>query len=72
MSSRVEGSIMARVAGAAKRANSPYTYGTAGYLALNLLLFAAEAKWHVLSRLTAWDALEIKTLISLLVKHAHH
>ena len=34
----------------------------AGYLGVNVLLLAAEAKWHVVSRLTIWDVREMKTL----------
>jgi hypothetical protein len=68
----VQRSTMARIAGAAKRANSPFTFGAAGYLALNVLLVGAEARWHVLTRLTLWDAEQIKTVISLLLQHAHH
>ena len=37
----------------------------AGYLGVNVLLPAAEAKWHLLSRLTIWDLREMKTLASL-------
>jgi hypothetical protein len=72
MPQRVEPSIVQRVAGATKRVNSPYTYGAIAYLALNFGLLAAEARWHILARLTAWDIIEIRTLVSMLVKLAHH
>lgn len=29
---------------------------------MNVLLLAAEARWHVVSRLTIWDLREMKTL----------
>lgn len=75
MSKRVEGTIMARMVSASKQANSPYTYGAMAYLALNLLLVAAEARWHILAKLTLLDAAEIKQLISMIHQFAqlsHH
>ncbi|HEX4015066.1 MAG TPA: hypothetical protein VHX17_14415 [Candidatus Cybelea sp.] len=46
--------------------------GTVGYLAVNLVLMAAEAKWHLLYRLTVWDMSEMKLVAILLAQTAHH
>lgn len=47
-------------------------FGGVAYLALNFLLVGVEARWHVLYRLTMWDAATVKTLVPLLVKIIHH
>ena len=36
--------------------------GAIGYVGVNLLLLAAEAKWHLIYRLMLWDISEMKTL----------
>lgn len=46
-------------------------YGVVAYWALNLVLVGAEARWHILTRLTLYDISQLKTLGSLLVKLAH-
>lgn len=48
------------------------TYGGIVYLALNFLLVGAEARWHVLYRLTVLDASAIRTLVPLIAKIIHH
>lgn len=56
ISGRVERTNMLRLAGIA-------------YLTLNFLLVGAEARWHILYRLTMWDAAELKTFVSLISRH---
>ena len=56
----------------AKRIPSRLTQGALAYLGLNVLLATAEAEWHVLSRLTAWDASQLKILVPLVAKLFHH
>lgn len=46
--------------------------GGVAYLALNFLMVGVEARWHVLYRLTIWDAAAVKTLVPLLAKIVHH
>jgi hypothetical protein len=46
-------------------------YGILVYWALNGTLLFAEAQWHVLSRLTAWDIGQFSSLVPLLGKLAH-
>lgn len=46
--------------------------GGVAYLAVNFLLVGVEARWHVLYRLTMWDADALKTLLLLLAKTVHH
>ncbi len=48
------------------------TYGGVVYLALNFLMVGVEARWHVLYRLTLFDAAAIKTLVPLIAKVVHH
>ncbi|MFY9709912.1 MAG: hypothetical protein WBD57_10670 [Candidatus Cybelea sp.] len=36
--------------------------GAIGYVGVNLLLLAAEARWHLIYRLMLWDISEMKTL----------
>jgi hypothetical protein len=53
------------------RIASRFAYGAAVYWGLNVILLAAEARWHVLLRLTLWDVAEIKTLAPLLARLLH-
>ena len=55
-----------------KRVGTRFAWGTGIYLALNLLLVAAEVRWHILARLTVWDISELKTLGSMLGQLPHH
>lgn len=43
----------------------------AAYWALNLALVGAEARWHVLTRLTMYDINQFKTLAPLIIKLLH-
>lgn len=63
---------MERLARVAKRLLRYLGHGTIGYLAMNLVLMAAEARWHFLYRLTVWDMSEMKTVAILLSRTAHH
>jgi hypothetical protein len=54
-----------------KRLGKRFAWGAAAYLALNFLLLAAEARWHILARLTVWDISELKTLGTML-SQLHH
>jgi hypothetical protein len=47
---------------------SRYRYGLWAYWLFNAVLIVAEARWHVLSRLTLWD---IATLVRLVGAMAH-
>jgi hypothetical protein len=51
---------------------SRYAWGAGFYLALNFLLLAAEARWHLLYQLTVWDISELKTLALLVSQGVHH
>jgi hypothetical protein len=44
-----------------KRLGKRFAWGAGIYLAINFLLVAAEARWHILARLTVWDINELKT-----------
>jgi hypothetical protein len=46
-------------------------HGTVAYLGLNVVLLAAEARWHLLYRLMLWDVSELKTFGFLLGKTLH-
>lgn len=45
--------------------------GIVTYWALNLALVGAEARWHILSRLTLYDLSQIKIFAPLLGKLLH-
>lgn len=49
-----------------------YAWGAGFYLALNFLILAVEARWHLLYRLTLWDIAEFKTLALLVSQGTHH
>jgi hypothetical protein len=49
-----------------------FGYGGVVYLALNFLIVGAEARWHVLYRLTMLDASAIRTLLPAIAKIIHH
>lgn len=55
-----------------KRLGKRFAWGAAGYLTINFLLLAVEARWHILAKLTVWDISELKTLSSMLVQTLHH
>jgi hypothetical protein len=55
-----------------KRVGKRFAWGAGVYLALNFLLLAAEARWHILARLTVWDISELKTLSAMLGQTMHH
>ena len=38
---------------------------------LNIALVAAEAKWHLIYRLTIWDIAQLRTLAPLFTQLAH-
>jgi hypothetical protein len=42
-----------------------------GYLGVNIVLLAAEARWHLIYHLTLWDVSEMKTFGFLLGKTLH-
>ena len=44
------------------RVASRVFYGTAAYWTLNVALLLAEARWHILYRLTLWDLSQLKAL----------
>jgi|GEM_PF-5806861 hypothetical protein len=47
------------------------TLGIVTYCTLNALIIAAEARWHLLYRLTLWDLSQIRTLIILIARLIH-
>jgi hypothetical protein len=55
-----------------KRIGTRFAWGAWIYLALNFALLVAEARWHVLARLTLWDVAELKTLTVMLGQLAHY
>ncbi len=61
---------MQLLAPARHRLFSRFAYGAAAYWALNALLLLAEARWHVLYRLTMWDLAQLRTLLA--VTQHHH
>jgi hypothetical protein len=61
-----------RLVGASRRVGSRFTSGALVYFGLNVLLIAAEAQWHLLYRLTLWDAAQLRTLAPLLAELIHH
>lgn len=63
---------MERLARRYKRFLACVGQGTVGYVAMNLLLMGAEAKWHLLYRLTVWDMSEMKLVAILLAQTARH
>jgi len=55
-----------------KRLGKRFAWGATVYLALNFVLLIAEARWHILARLTVWDISELKTLTVMLAQLAAH
>ncbi|MFZ1018552.1 MAG: hypothetical protein WAN39_11845 [Candidatus Cybelea sp.] len=53
---------MERLTRASNQFLSRLGQGAIGYVGVNLLLLAAEAKWHLIYRLMLWDISEMKTL----------
>ena len=62
---------MERLAQVPNRLAQRTLYGTTAYWMLNIVLVAAEMRWHLLYRLTVWDLSTLKTLGPLLAKHLH-
>jgi hypothetical protein len=62
---------MERLARIATRLGPRCAFGVAGYWVANVALLFAEARWHVLSRLTVFDIEQIKLLAPELAKLAH-
>jgi hypothetical protein len=50
---------------------SRWVVGAAVYWAANFALLFAEAQWHVLSRLTVWDIVTLKSLAPSLAQLIH-
>jgi hypothetical protein len=46
-------------------------YGAVIYWGLNAALVLAELRWHVLYRLTVWDASQLQTIVPVLGKLFH-
>jgi hypothetical protein len=38
-------------------------YYVAGYWILNIALVVAEARWHLMYKLTIWDIVQLKSLL---------
>ena len=55
-----------------KRVGTRFAWGAGFYLALNFVLLLAEARWHIIARLTIWDIAELKTLATMLGQLMHH
>lgn len=62
---------MEQLAGPAKRIGRRFAYGAAVYWALNVILVAAELRWHILYRLTLWDIEQLKTLAPIFAQLTH-
>ena len=62
---------MERLARIASRLGPRCAFGVAVYWMLNVGLLFAEARWHVLSRLTVFDIEQIKILAPQLGKLVH-
>jgi hypothetical protein len=58
---------MERLEQAPKRSTLWPAYAVAAYWAINLALFLAELRWHILSRLTAFDISLVRVLIERLL-----
>lgn len=46
-------------------------YYVAGYWILNLVLVVAEARWHIIYKLTVWDIVQLRSLGPLFAQLAH-
>lgn len=53
------------------RPRARYVYGAVAYWTLNAALLLGEARWHVLSRLTVWDIVTLRTVAPELAKLVH-
>jgi hypothetical protein len=53
------------------RAGQRAFFGIFAYWAVNLGLVLAEARWHVLYHLTAWDVAALRTIALAAVHHPH-
>ena len=59
---------MQRLARIATRLGPRCAFGVAAYWAANIALLLAEARWHVLSRLTLFDIAQLKVYGSVFAK----
>jgi hypothetical protein len=62
---------MQRPAPAPARVGQRAFYGIFAYWAVNLSLVLAEARWHVLYHLTAWDVAALRAIAVAAVHHVH-
>ena len=62
---------MERLARIATRLGPRCAFGVTGYWVANAALLVAEARWHLLSRLTLFDIEQIKMLAPELSKLVH-
>jgi hypothetical protein len=56
----------------AKRSGARAFYYVAAYWMLNIALVVAEARWHLIYKLTLWDIAELRSLGPLFSHLAHH
>jgi hypothetical protein len=63
---------MQRLTRAPKVIGSGWARGTLVYVALNVLIIVAEARWHFLYRLLLWDVSELRLFGFLMSKSLHH
>ena len=63
---------MERLVSPTKHVGTRFASGAMIYLVLNFVLLVAEARWHILARLTIWDISELKTLTVMLAQLAAH
>ena len=62
---------MVRLLRPANRSGIRPAYYVAGYWVLNIALVAAEAKWHLIYRLTLWDITQLRMLAPLFARMVH-
>jgi hypothetical protein len=56
---------------AANHVGFRFGQGALAYVGLNVILVAAELRWHVITRLLIWDIAEIRLLVFLVGKSLH-
>ena len=54
------------------RLASRFVFGTAAYWTLNVALLLAEARWHILYRLTMWDVTQLRAIAPVLYHAVHN
>ena len=62
---------MEQLTGPIRRIASRFAIGAAIYWTLNVVLVAAEIRWHILYRLTLWDVEQFKSLGPIFAKLTH-